>query len=167
MKEIIKALHNNKDVFSDLLSGLERDQYSWCQSSEKWCLLEIICHLYDEERLDFRFRTKWVLEQPNEVPPAFDQLRWVKEHDYISQNYSIMLQKFISERTASIEWLNHLNDPRWENSFEHPKLGTLTAGYFLKNWLAHDYLHMRQILKLKFDYLRDSTAEGLNYAGTW
>ncbi|MEM6429633.1 MAG: hypothetical protein AAF708_10365 [Deinococcota bacterium] len=42
----------------------------------------------------------------------------------------------------------------------------MSAQFFLENWLAHDYLHMRQVVKLKYDYL---TADGVNliYAGTW
>jgi hypothetical protein len=43
----------------------------------------------------------------------------------------------------------------------------MTAMLFLSNWLAHDYLHIRQIIKLKFDYLEKMTGEGLSYAGDW
>lgn len=167
MQAIIEALHKNKSIFNDLLKGIDQDQYLWRQTPEKWCLLEIICHLYDEERFDFRFRAQWVLERPNEVPPPFDQIKWVEEHEYMSQDFLNMLEKFNSERDASLGWLENLKDPKWKNSFKHPKLGTLTADYFLNNWLAHDYLHMRQILKLKFDYLSYRTGEGLGYAGPW
>ena len=37
----------------------------------------------------------------------------------------------------------------------------------LTNWLAHDYLHIRQIIKLKFDFLKDQSDEHLSYAGEW
>ena len=167
MQAIIEALDNNKSMFNDLLKGIEQEQYLWRQTPDKWCLLEIICHLYDEERFDFRFRTKWVLERPNEIPPLFNQLDWIKEHDYMSQDFLNMLKKFNAERDASLIWLRSLKDPKWKNSFKHPKLGTLTADSFLKNWLAHDYLHMRQILRLKFDYLSHRTGDDLAYAGTW
>lgn len=167
MKKIIEELQNNRSIFNDLLKGIDKEQYLWRQSPEKWCLLEVICHLYDEERLDFRFRTQWVLERPNEVPPQFNQLNWIEEHDYMSQDFNIMLAKFISERDISLTWLRSLKAPNWKNSFEHPKLGTLTANYFFINWLAHDYLHMRQILKLKFDHLSYKTGENLKYAGPW
>ncbi len=43
----------------------------------------------------------------------------------------------------------------------------MTAKMFLSNWLAHDYLHIRQITKLKYDYLKQLTNEDLNYAGNW
>ena len=81
--------------------------------------------------------------------------------------YNNMLNKFLLKREQSIAWLNSLEDPKWENYFEHPKKGKLTAKFFLTNWLAHDYLHIRQIIKLKFDYLEHRSGEKLDYAGPW
>ena len=42
----------------------------WKQSENKWSMLEIICHLYDEEREDFRSRLAKILFE--------DQLFFVK-----------------------------------------------------------------------------------------
>jgi hypothetical protein len=164
---IIEQLEKNKAVFRDLLTGVQDDLIRWKQLPDKWCLLEIACHLYDEERDDFRFRTQWTLDRPGEVPPPFDQLSWVSEHRYIEQDYNTVVHNFIEERDRSVQWLKGLRNPNWENAFEHPKLGKMTAKYFLFNWLAHDYLHIRQILKLKFDFLREQSGDNLDYAGTW
>jgi hypothetical protein len=38
---------------------------------------------------------------------------------------------------------------------------------FLHNWLAHDYLHIRQIIRIKYDYLKKTSGEILLYAGEW
>lgn len=167
MDFVIKQLDNNKEVFFDLLKNVDKDQILWKQQPVKWCLLEIVCHLYDEEREDFRFRTKWTLERPGEVPPPFDQISWVTERNYMDQDYDAVVGNFFDERTRSVKWLNSLVEPSWDNAFEHPKLGKMTAKYFLNNWLAHDYLHMRQILKLKFDFLRQHSGDRLDYAGPW
>jgi DinB superfamily len=167
MDFLIEQLQQNKTVFYTLLKDIKEDMYLWKQTREKWCLLEIVCHLYDEEREDFKFRTKWVLEKPKEVPPPINPANWITERNYIEQNYNEVLKKFIDERELSIKWLQSLESPNWENSFEHSKLGTLTAKYFLANWLAHDYLHIRQITKLKFDCLKQQSNEDLDYAGIW
>lgn len=167
MDFIIEQLHQNKTVFYNLLKDIKEDMFLWKQTPEKWCLLEIVCHLYDEEREDFKFRTKWVLEQPNETPPQFNPAVWVTERNYIGQDYNTMLNKFIEEREQSIKWLKSLENPKWNNSYIHSKLGKLSAKFFLTNWLAHDYLHIRQITKLKFDYLKHQSGENLDYAGIW
>ncbi len=167
MDFVLEQLQKNKLIFKELFKDESKELFLWKQTPEKWCLLEILCHLYDEEREDFRFRIKWVLERPNEIPPPFNPIDWVTEHNYIQQNYKSMLDKFLTERDESINWLKALENPKWDNYFTHPNIGTMSAKYFLNNWLAHDYLHIRQIVKLKFDYLNNQFEENLDYAGLW
>jgi hypothetical protein len=139
----------------------------WKPNPEKWCLLEIVCHLYDEEREDFRARTKHTLETPNAPLPPIDPQGWVEARNYLQQNYHDKLNNFLTERELSVIWLQTLSNAKWDNAYEHPKLGRMTAKMFLANWLAHDYLHIRQITKVKFDYLKQLTNEDLSYAGNW
>lgn len=165
--KIINELSRNKDVFRDLLHGLTREMYLWKPAPEKWCLLEIICHLFDEEREDFRARTKHVLETPDDPMTPIDPVAWVKERAYLEQDFEPSLEKFLKERNASVDWLQSLESPKWINTYAHPKIGPLTAKMFLANWLAHDYLHIRQILRVKFEYFRQLTDENMDYAGNW
>ncbi len=165
--KIINGLSENRTVFKELLSGLTEEIYLWKPNAEKWCLLEIVCHLYDEEREDFRTRTRHLLETPTEPLPPIDPQGWVEMRNYIQQNYPDKLNDFLTEREQSVKWLQSLSNPQWDNAYEHPKFGKMTAKMFLSNWLAHDYLHIRQITKLKYDFLKQMTNEDLNYAGNW
>ncbi len=165
--KIINGLSENATVFKELLSGLTEEIYLWKPNPDKWCLLEIVCHLHDEEIYDFMARTRHVLEKPTEDLPAIDPLGWVKDKSYIQQNYNDKLDQFLKEREQSIKWLQCLSNPKWENAYQHPKFGKMTAKMFLSNWLAHDYLHIKQIIKLKYDYLKQLTDEDLMYAGYW
>lgn len=165
--KIINGLSENQTVFKSLLIDLTEETYVWKPNPEKWCVLEIVCHLYDEEREDFRARVKHTLETPTGPLPPIDPQGWVKTRNYMQQNYSDTLNDFLKEREQSIKWLQGLQNPKWDNAYEHPKFGKMTAKMFLSNWLAHDYLHMRQIIKLKFDYLKQLTGEDLSYAGNW
>ena len=167
VQEIVRELSSGKIIFRQLLSGIDEEMFLWRPGPEKWCLLEIVCHLYDEEREDFRARTKQVLENPGLELPKFDPLSWVESRNYMEQDYQAKLHDFLEERTKSVQWLQNLADPEWNNAYDHPKFGKMTAWMFLSNWLAHDYLHIRQIVKLKFEYLRQKTREELTYAGTW
>lgn len=164
---VAEQLKKNKFVFQSLLEGVQPELITWRPRPDKWCLLEIVCHLYDEEQFDFRFRAQWVLEQPNTPPPPFNPIDWFTDHKYMEQNYDDMVKTFLSERDASIAWLQDLKNPNWDNYYIHPKLGKVTAKHYLDNWLAHDYLHVRQIIKQKFDYLMSQTNENLEYAGIW
>lgn len=164
---IINELSKNSNVFKELLSDLTGEIYLWKPNPEKWCLLEIVCHFYDIEREDFRARTKLVLETPAEPLSPIDPPGWVESRNYMQQNYYDRLNDFLTERERSVEWLQNLSHPDWANAYTHPKFGKMTAKMFLSNWLAHDYLHIRQITRLKYDYLEQLTHEDLSYAGSW
>ncbi|MCB0629067.1 MAG: DinB family protein [Saprospiraceae bacterium] len=166
-ERIIRQLAGNAPVFQSLLEGIPKEQYLWKPSPEKWCLLEVLCHLYDEEREDFRTRVRHVMEHPGTAPPSIDPAGWVIKRDYIGQNYEQKLDAFLEERTLSIQWLDSLENAPWQNAFPHGHFGPMSADYFLRNWLAHDYLHFRQIVRLKHQYLRSHTPQGLDYAGEW
>lgn len=165
--QIIDALGRNKNVFKELLFELDEQCYRWRPSAEKWNLLEIVCHLRDEEREDFRTRTRHVLEAIDGPPPSIDPASWVKERGYADQDYAKSLDEFLQERESSIVWLQSLSEPQWQNCYEHVSLGPMSAELFLSNWLAHDYLHVRQIIRLKFEYLSIGTGIDLSYAGSW
>ena len=164
---IIVELERNRPVFQSLFAGVPREQFIWKQAPEKWCLLEVLCHLVDEEREDFRARVRSTLETPEVAWDPIDPPGWVTNRKYMEQDYEGKLEEFLKERTESVRWLRSLSNPKWDNAFVHPKFGPHTARMVLSNWLAHDYLHFRQITRLRYDYLKQTSGDDLGYAGTW
>lgn len=163
---IIAELKRNKIVFKNMMEGLDKDVYTWKPSSEKWSILEVFGHLYDEEREDFRARVKHTLETPELPLSPIDPVGWVTARKYAEQDYDTALQKFLLERDNSIAWLNTLSDPKWDNVHQHSKLGDLSAEMFFSSWLAHDYLHIKQT-KIRYDYLKEISVDKVGYAGEW
>jgi hypothetical protein len=166
---LIKEISKNKGIFESIFNAYEdADEFiSWKPSPDKWCLLEILCHLIDEEKEDFRARVKFALTNSEGQPPAIDPQGWVTKRNYAAQNFSEKRDEFFSERLESIRWLNPLNNEDWHAYFTHSKFGKFTAHYMLTNWLAHDLLHIKQITRLRYDFLTSRTGENLNYAGEW
>jgi len=164
---IINQLNSNQHVFKVLFANTPIDVIRWKPEPNKWSMLEILCHLIDEEREDFRQRVKTQLEFPGKTPPPIDPVGWVTNRKYIDQDYELKITEFLKERTMSVTWLESLVDPNWDNSYSHPSLGDLSAGLFLENWLAHDYFHFRQITRTKYLYLKYSADSDLTYAGNW
>lgn len=165
--EITQQLAGNQKIFDALLSDTPETLYRWRPAPDKWSLLEILCHLYDEECEDFRARVHHVLEHPDQPMPPFDPVGWVTDRHYAAQDFNERLDAFLTTRSQSVRWLQSLSDPNWDNVYEHPSLGPLSAKLFLANWLAHDYLHIRQINRVKYEYFREQSGLDLSYAGTW
>lgn len=164
---IINELARNQEVFAALLKHKPKEMYLWKPTSEQWCLLEIVCHLLDEEREDFKARIQHLFVSPDTPPPSFDPLLWVTERSYMEQDYEEKVEELLQERSKSIQWLQSLENPPWMYAYQHPIRGKVSAEHFLVNWLGHDYLHIRQTVRTTFRYLQQSSHDPLSYAGNW
>ena len=166
-QEIIQQLSNNLPVFESLLKEVSPEQAKWKPSEKAWSLIEVTNHLFDEERDDFRTRLGLLLKDPNEEWPPIDPENWVTQKNYQGREFESSRDNFFDERKKSIQWLLSLENPNWKSTQHHPKFGSMVAEEMLANWLAHDFLHIRQITKLNWEFLNHKTEYGLNYAGDW
>lgn len=165
---IINQLEANHKTFEGLLHASSKEEITWRPEEGKWCLLEIACHLFDEEREDFRARVKHALETPDEKLSPIDPVGWVTARSYMSKDYETVVRDFLNERAQSVQWLRSLQNPNWKSFHNHPKFGPMSAQMFLANWLAHDYLHIRQIMRTRYHFLKqDAGNVPLGYAGEW
>ena len=166
--KIIKSLDINKVVIASTLSGLKEDEYNWKVSEDSWSIKDIICHLHDEETDDFRARVEHILFKPSEKFQSVYPEKWPEERDYKNQNYEWTLKSFIIERDLSIDELEDWEKENWDNTCPHTQFGEISAKMMLHNWLAHDYLHIRQINKIRYLYLKSLEGDlNLDYAGKW
>jgi len=166
-EQIINNLESNIKVFEGLCDNITSEQARWKPSPDKWSILEVINHLYDEEQLDFRARVEKLLKNDRDWKPI-DPQGWVTSKKYHEREFRSSLENFIKEREHSVKWLRSLNNEGWDTPLEHPKLGTFTAYKMLSAWLAHDYLHIRQIMRILYQYLEEvGKNDMIMYAGKW
>jgi hypothetical protein len=147
-EETIRMLESNAGTIAAFFKGVPDSRARWKPTPEKWSMLEILNHMIDEEREDFPKRLRLLLEDPNKEWPPIDPEGWVKERDYDARDLEATIENFLAERTATLEWLGGLKDPEWECAYSHPKIGEIRAGDLLASWLAHDFLHLRQLANL-------------------
>jgi hypothetical protein len=166
-KHLSDQLARHGEVLRALLNDLSVEEYNWRPAPEKWCALEVVCHLYDEEREDFRSRLRSTLETPELPWPKIDPQAWVTERRYMEQDFGSVLLKFLAERDLSVTWLRGLGNASWNNAYMHPKVGPVSCDLLLANWVAHDLHHIRQLINLRYGYLKTHTTMPLDYAGTW
>ncbi|MBX7174569.1 MAG: DinB family protein [Pyrinomonadaceae bacterium] len=162
-----KSLRNNLKVFEGLLIDLSEDEAKWKPSVEKWSILENINHLADEEIYDFRVRLKSLLETPEKNWEPVDPSKWVNEREYNNRDLAESFERFRQERSASLNWLENVENPEWNNFYDH-STGKISAGDLLVSWVAHDFLHFRQIAFLRWELLKlVSNQFSSSYAGSW
>ena len=167
IEKIIQRLTVNAEIVRALVQPLSDQQANWKPNEETWNMKEVMEHVYNEERIDFRKHLKEMFSDP--------PLTWGEFHheELISvESCHQALKGFLLEREASLEWLRSLDSPDWEvesqASFGPEELLTFKAGDVLGSWVAHDFLHIRQMNELLYAWnMQQVLPYSVRYAGTW
>ena len=142
-------LRQNGELIREVVASISQEQSVRKPAAEAWSVLEVVNHLYDEEREDFRQRLDYILHRPGEPWPPTDPQGWVTSRQYNARDLSSSLQNFLDERQKSLAWLASLDHPNLDQTETHPVMGDFQAGDMLGSWVVHDILHLRQLIELK------------------
>jgi hypothetical protein len=150
-----------------LVQDCPDEQARWRPDRASWSVLEVVNHLLDEEREDFRARLEVVLRQDDARWSPNDPMGWVITRGYNERDLRTSLAAFLSERRISLAWLRTLPQSDWTLGYEAP-FGRIRAGDILAAWVAHDLLHARQLVELSWAYLEKAVEPyNVRYAGEW
>jgi hypothetical protein len=164
---LYQELQNSTEMIRALLSGITQEEAGFKPNANSWSILEVICHLHDEECEDFREHLDFILHRQNEEYHVIDPQSWVKERRYNEQDFRMMQEKFFAERNKSFEWLKGISNSDWDTT-STSQYGSVTAGEMFSCWVAHDNLHIRQLVELRRKRIENITQPyPIEYAGDW
>ena len=164
---LYQELVNSTEMIQALINGIGQGQAQVKPDAESWSILEVVCHLYDEEREDFREHLDFILNRQNEEWHIIDPQKWVTERKYNEQDFAQMQEKFQAERRKSLDWLKGLGSVDWDTVYTS-EYGSMRAGEMFSAWVAHDNLHIRQLVALRRAYIERITQPyEIQYAGDW
>jgi hypothetical protein len=164
---LYRELANGPAIVASLLAGVSQTEAQVKLDPKTWSFLEVICHLYDEEREDFHPRLDLMLHRPKDPWPPISPGEWVTERKYNERDLAATLKDFAAERAKSLAWLKNLDSPNWEAECKTP-FGIFKTGDILAAWVAHDNLHTRQLVELRRGrILRITEPYHVQYAGDW
>jgi hypothetical protein len=151
-----------------LVEGITDEQARWKPTPETWSVLEVVNHLYDEEWEDFRMRLDYILHHPGEQWPPNDPQNNIVNRHYNERDLKESLNNFLQERQKSLNWLRELGEVDWEKSEVAPWGWTMHAGDMFASWVAHDILHLRQLVELHWAITNQALQPySTKYAGDW
>jgi hypothetical protein len=167
-EKLYRELANSGEMIRALTKDIGEDHAKVKPGAGSWSILEVICHLYDEEREDFREHLDFILHrQYMDKWHPIAPMAWVKSRRYNQQNFKTMKAKFFRERAKSLAWLRKSKNADWETTYKS-KWGTMTAGDMFASWVAHDNLHVRQLTELRRMLIeRMANPHKIRYAGDW
>lgn len=164
---LYQELRNSTDIINTLLLGISEEEARIRPTPQAWSILEVVCHLYDLEREDFREHLDFILHRQEEEYHVIDPQTWVTERHYNEQDFQAMQDNFFTERRKSLQWLKGLDDTDWDITYTS-QYGSVSAGEMLSCWVAHDNLHIRQLVELRRARIeRITNPYPIEYAGDW
>jgi len=152
-------------VLESLVAAFDPETLRQRESEGRWSPLEILAHILDEEREDFRPRAQ-LAAAGRPIEKKIDPVEWVVERKYNEKDPAAVRREFGAERDSSCAWLRSLDLERLEAALEHPQLGRMRCGDFIAAWRLHDLLHLRQLATgLAMITARQLSAWRVDYAG--
>lgn len=168
LPSVVRRLKANADVIVAQVTGVGDDQARWKPEPSRWSILEVVAHLADEDVEDFRRRVDLTLHSPEADWPPIDPEGWAVQRRYNEGHLDAAQERFLRARAESVRWLEALATPDWDRAHEHPRWGPIRAGDLLTAWVAHDFIHVRQLNRLQREFLVASVSGyAPEYAGRW
>jgi hypothetical protein len=168
INEIIRQLAGNAEAMRALVQTVSDEQAQWQPNPDTWSMKQVMEHVYNEERIDFRKILKRLLNAPSQQPGESPHEEYVPV-----ESCRQALEGFLVEREASKKWLRSLKSPDWGITSQWPfgpagDVMTFSAGDVLLSWVEHDILHLRQMIELLHAWNeKQAPPYSLQYAGGW
>ena len=165
--EYYQEMVNSTEIIRALTANMSQAEAQTRPTSEDWSMLEVMCHLRDEEREDFREHLDFILHPQNREWLKIDPQGWIISRKYNQQNFEEIRGSFFEERRKSLDWLIDLVDVDWDTTCDS-EFGPFSAGEMFACWIAHDNLHIRQLVELQRARIeRVTQTHNILYAGDW
>lgn len=165
--EAAESLRRSGRALDAMLAGVPPDRARRRPAPDAWSLLEVARHLLDEEREDFRARIENLLSGTDAPFAPIDPAGWPASRRYQDDDLEETRLALRAEREASLAWLERLSGADWDRAKEM-RFGPLRAGDLLASWVAHDLLHLRQLVALRYaDLQGEASPYDIRYAGEW
>lgn len=159
-----EILERTPSVLRTLLSDLSDDWIINNEGPETFSPYDVIGHLIQGEKTDWRDRTTMILEHgatKSFVP--FD--RFAQFEQSKGKSLQQLLDEFEKLRKESLSWLRSLNltETDFIKKGTHPELGEVTLRQLLSTWVIHDLTHIAQITRVMAKQYKEEIGPWIGY----
>ena len=142
---LIEALQSTPPDLARLLRPLDAAGARWRPVADEWCIADVVAHLgYCEA--PYLARLRRVAEQDNPFEPAL--LPDESTHD-LARSLADLLAAFVARRAATVAFLTSLDQRDWGRPLVHATIGPTKLRDQVQELVAHDNLHLEQIVELR------------------
>jgi hypothetical protein len=167
VREARRRLEASAATIAAAVADVDGEEARFRPKPGAWSILEVMGHLGSEEVDDFRRRLASTLQDPTAAWPPLDPEETVRQGGFGERDLASLLASFTAARSVSLTYLAGLTESDLVATYHHPR-GPIRAGDLLAAWVAHDLLHVRQIVKNRHAFWASRSAPfEVGYAGPW
>ncbi|HKW94374.1 MAG TPA: DinB family protein [Methylomirabilota bacterium] len=128
------------------LSALPAPVLAWHPADGEWCVKEVLGHLIETEQRGFAGRIRIILGGDRPQLEGWDQEAVARARNDCARDWAALHDEFARLRASSVALVAELEPADLSRGGRHPKVGVLTVGDLLHEWVHHDRNHIRQML---------------------
>lgn len=144
--EIADLLEVSGRAYVGMLKALPPEGAAWRPTDSEWCVSECVGHVIEAEKRGFAGRIRVMLGAENPDLLSWDQAGVASARGDCERKPDELLAEFEPLRRESVELVRSLKPEQLARPGSHSKLGRLTVGEILHEWVHHDDNHLRQAL---------------------
>ena len=142
---LIESLESTPRDLARLLRPIDAAAAHWRPVPDEWCIADVVAHLgYCEA--PYLARLQRVVEQDNPFEPALPPDE--SAHD-LAQPLADLLQAFVVRRAETVVFLTGLEQRDWGRPLVHASLGPTKLRDQVQELVAHDNMHLEQLVALR------------------
>jgi hypothetical protein len=164
--EIASLLRSSGGAIESEVRAASLDLLSWRPSPEAWCIKEVLGHVIEADRRGFSGRVRELLERDGRELAAWDQDEVERARHDRDRDARELLEEFRSVREPGLQILERLSAADLSRSGRHPKVGDLSIGDVINEWMHHDRNHLKQILSNSQTYVWPHMGAAQGFSGS-
>jgi hypothetical protein len=119
---------------------------AWHPAPSEWCIKAVLGHLIEADRRGFSGRVRVLLESEDPELAGWDQQEVARARHDCERDAGELLQEFLAQRERGLRIMESLTESDLARSGRHPKVGDLSVGDVVNEWVHHDRNHLKQML---------------------
>ena len=159
-----EILGRTPSVLRILMSDLNDDWIIHNEGPETFSPYDVIGHLIQGEKTDWRDRATMILEHgAKKAFVPFD--RFAQFEESRGKSLQQLLSEFEKLRKESLSWLRSLNltETDFDKPGMHPELGEVTLRQLLSTWVVHDLTHIAQVTRVMAKQYKEEIGPWIEY----
>ena len=131
-----------------LVVGLTPAQLRQAEAPGKWCILEVVAHLADQELVN-SYRLRAIVAEDEPLIQGYDQDRWAAQLRYRDTDPEELLGELEVLRKRNLRLYRQLSEAELDRAGIHSERGRESARRLRALTAAHDLVHRSQIERIR------------------